>query len=70
MKISQLREVLGAVEGHYRRDGNQEVADALAAFTTNLLQEGGEMTVAAFVARVERARKPGRVRSKSTRRKR
>jgi hypothetical protein len=58
MNIAQLRNVLKTAEVHYRSDGNREVADALSAFSANLLQGDGSKTVAAFVSRVEKARRP------------
>jgi hypothetical protein len=58
LKISQLREVFRVAEGHYRRDGNLDSADALSSFSANLLRDDEAATVAAFVKRVEKARKP------------
>lgn len=58
MNVGQLRKVLKTAEGHYRKDDRVDIADALSAFAANLLQGDDSKTVAAFVSRVEKARKP------------
>jgi hypothetical protein len=58
MNVRQLRKVLNAAEGHYRKDDRGDIADALAAFAANLLQRDDTETIAAFVSRVVKARKP------------
>jgi hypothetical protein len=58
MKLAQLREVLSTAGSHYRSDGRGDIADALCAFTTNLLKGDESETVSAFISRVKKARKP------------
>jgi hypothetical protein len=58
VKVGELRKVLEVAGGHYREDGLKAEADALSMFAANLLEGEGESTVAAFVKRVEKARKP------------
>ena len=56
MKIAQLREVFKVAARQYKDAGNAEAAQALSKFATNLLSTSGDSTVAAFVARIEKAR--------------
>lgn len=58
MKVGELRKVLEVAGGHYREDGRKAEADALSMFAANLLEGDAGSTVAAFVKRVEKARKP------------
>lgn len=58
MKVAQLRTVLAIAERHHRAVGRAELADGLAAFASNLLNEHDHMTVASFVKRIKSARKP------------
>lgn len=73
MNLGQLRKVLRAAEGHYRAEGQEDVADGLRSFSANVLKGNDSETVSAFVGRVKRARKPSisrtsgkRVRERST----
>lgn len=70
MNIGQLRKVLKTAETHYRTDDRAEVADALSAFATNLLQGDDTKTVAAFVKEIEKARIPAISRSRGARQRR
>ncbi len=58
MKVGELRKVLEVTGLHYREDGRKAEADALSMFAANLLEKESDSTVAAFVKRVEKARKP------------
>jgi len=67
MNIGQLRNVLKVAAAHYRDAGNEEAVEALSAFAANLLQGPNTSTVAAFVSRVEEARKATSAPAKPTR---
>ncbi len=56
MKVSQLREVFRVAERQYRSDHNEDAADALSTFATNLLRADDAGTVAALVTRIMRSR--------------
>ncbi len=58
MNIGQLKKVLKVVADHYRDAGRDDAARDLTALATNLLKDKDSETVAAFVKRVEKARKP------------
>jgi hypothetical protein len=66
MNIGQLRKVLRTAEGQYRADDRGDIANALSAFAANLLQGDDSKTVASFVSRVEKARKPATSRTTGT----
>ena len=63
MKLGELRKVLRTAESHYRSDGRGELADALALLATDLIKGDDSQSVASFVIRVEKARKPPSPRS-------
>jgi hypothetical protein len=58
MNMAQLRKVLRTAADHYLGDGRRDMADALSSFAANLLKGDDSQTVAAFVSRIKKARKP------------
>ncbi len=58
MNIGQLKRVLRTAADLQRDAGNDDVARDLTALAANLLKDKNTETVAAFVKRVEKARKP------------
>lgn len=58
MTLGELRKVLRTAEAHYRSDGRGEMADALSSLATDLIKGDDSQSVASFVSRVEKARKP------------
>jgi len=58
MNIGQLRKVLKLAAELQRDAGDHDTARDLTALATNLLKDKDSETVAAFVKRVEVARKP------------
>jgi hypothetical protein len=71
MNLGQLRTVLSTAAEQYRRDGRDEIADALSKIAANLLIGDDSQSVEALVKRIEKARLPSVARtSRKQRRKR
>lgn len=67
MNIGQLKKVLKIAADQYRDDGNENTARGLSDLAANLLKDKDGETVAAFVKRIEKARKPPTVKPKASR---
>ena len=67
MNIGQLKKVLRVAADQYRDVGRADIARGLSDLATNLLKDRESEMVAAFVKRVEKARKPPAPKAKAPR---